>query len=100
MIKTVIIDDEPAVVSIIKYFVKKENLPLDNSVIIDWNQGKDSYKDMFLMSKCKHNIIANSSFSWWGAWLNQNQQKIVIAPKKWNNLGNYTDICPPDWIRI
>ena len=55
---------------------------------------------MAIMSLAGHNIIANSSFSWWGAWLNQNQQKIVIAPKKWNNLGNYTDICPPDWIRI
>jgi hypothetical protein len=52
---------------------------------IDLNKGKDSYKDMFLMSNCQHNIIANSSFSWWAAWLNNNMNKIVIAPAIWDN---------------
>lgn len=51
--------------------------------VINHNQGKDSFKDMFLMSQCKHNIIANSTFSWWGAWLNDNLDKCVISPRCW-----------------
>ena len=54
------------------------------------------------MSQCKHNIIANSSFSWWGAWLNEHENKIVIAPRKWINedSANIDDIIPPTWKRI
>ena len=52
--------------------------------LITHNKGYDSYKDMFLMSQSQNNIIANSSFSWWGAWLNQNTNKIVIAPRNWD----------------
>jgi len=70
--------------------------------IIDWNTGENSFRDMFLMSQCKHNIIANSSFSWWGAWLNKNSSKIVIAPDKWFNdyKINQKNIIPTNWIRM
>lgn len=67
---------------------------------VNWNKGKESYRDMQLMSLCKHNIIANSSFSWWGAWLNQNPNKIVIAPSRWMNSEGWSEIIPEDWITI
>lgn len=72
-----------------------------NTIVVDINsQPEMAWADMLLMSKCKHNIIANSTFSWWGAWLNTYSQKKVIAPKKWINNQAMVDICPEDWIRI
>lgn len=77
----------------------EENLNLKNAIFINWNKGESSYIDMQLMSLCKHNIIANSTFSWWGAFLNENKNKIVIAPKKWTN--NYENSLIFDqWIRL
>lgn len=64
------------------------------------NSGKNSYEDMRLMSSCRHNIIANSSFSWWGAWLNANENKTVVAPEKWFTNAVNPDIYPDNWIRI
>lgn len=81
----------------------KDNLKLDfETAYVDWNKGKDSYRDMQLMSLCKHNIIANSTFSWWAAWLNKNQNKRVIAPAKWFNDPeiNTSDLIPQNWVKI
>ena len=81
----------------------KANLKLDyESVYVDINSGEKSYADMRLMSSCNHNVIANSSFSWWGAWLNNNPEKIVIAPEKWfkDDSINQKDVIPESWIRI
>lgn len=61
-----------------------------------------AYEDLRLMSSCKHHIIANSSFSWWGAWLRYSPEKIVIAPEIWMNTPGFdsTDIVPDYWTRI
>lgn len=66
------------------------------------NTGRNSFRDMQLMSLCRHHVVANSSFSWWGAWLNQNPDKIVVAPERWinNAADEKTDIIPESWIRI
>lgn len=66
------------------------------------NTATTNYLDMQLMSKCKHNIICNSTFSWWAAWLNANKNKIVIAPNRWftDDKINSNDIYPSDWIKL
>jgi hypothetical protein len=78
----------------------QENLKLPNVTYVDHNTGAKSYIDMYLMSLCRHNIIANSSFSWWGAWLNKNEQKIVVMPQKWFNRDYCEGIFPKEWIRM
>jgi len=86
-------------------WVSQYLLPIvDNAKLVSHNQQTDCWQDMALMSKCKHHIIANSSFSWWGAWLNPDKEKIVIAPEKWFNTGteyfNAADIVPSKWTRL
>lgn len=78
----------------------KEKFTGNDFMVVDQFYGTKAHYDMFLMSQCKHNIIANSSFSWWGAWLNAYDKKIVIAPSKWTNdhAVKYT-VCD-NWIRI
>lgn len=80
----------------------KENLKMDMPHrYIDHNHGAESYNDMRLMSLCRHHIIANSSFSWWGAWLNQSASKIVVAPAKWFADGkNAGDLIPQGWVKL
>jgi hypothetical protein len=65
---------------------------------VDWNTGKDSPLDMLLMSNCHHNILANSSFSWWSAFLNTHKDKIVCAPEKWTNTKVNCKFQMPDWV--
>lgn len=78
-----------------------QNLKLDYPyTVIDFNKDK-SYLDMELMKNCKHNIVANSSFSWWGAWLNDNPNKIVVAPRKWvAQKMSKCDVVPKSWIKF
>ena len=81
----------------------KQYLNLQEAVFVDWNKGNESYRDMQLMSYCKHAVISNSSFSWWGAWLNSNPNKIVVVPKVWCRSSNVTDtkqMHPSEWIKL
>ncbi|MHB9292214.1 galactoside 2-L-fucosyltransferase [Hollandina sp. SP2] len=76
---------------------------LDNYYVIDNSQYTNSdYYDLYLMSICKHNIIPNSTFSWWAAYLNKNSNKIIVCPDTWNGLDLVLtdEICPKDWKRI
>jgi hypothetical protein len=85
----------------------KENINFDGN--IQFSEGRNEYEDLCLMASCGHNIIANSSFSWWGAWLNKNPDKIVVSPshKKGNWFGHSSgtqhdciDLIPKEWLQI
>jgi len=80
----------------------KKNLRINHQhYFIDHNHGSDSFIDLRLMSICNHHIIANSTFSWWGAWLNPRKDKIVIAPKNWFKQPNVAkDLIPQTWFQI
>jgi Glycosyl transferase family 11 len=80
----------------------KKNMQFNFPTIFVSGYNITNYEELALMASCEHNIIANSSFSWWGAWLNQNPQKIVIAPKQWQikAKSRAKDIVPNSWIKI
>ena len=74
-------------------------LDTTNTIYVDWNTGDKSIHDMHLMANCRHHIIANSSFSWWGAWLSK-QEGVTIAPINWLNLKDVCSPVPDNWIKI
>lgn len=80
----------------------KENFSFDSYMELVSRPGLSAVEEMLLMSRCDHQIIANSTFSWWGAWLNQNVDKIVVSPSRWLVAADIktTDLIPPEWIQI
>ena len=92
-------EDNKDVISSIN--VLKDNFPKITFTKVD--DVIDDWKQMLIMSICNHNIIANSSFSWWGAYFNTNKNKIVCYPNKWFGSGlkhNTDDLCPDEWNKI
>lgn len=77
-----------------------ENLPLGNATYVSWNVKQDAWQDMMLMSRCRHHIICNSTFSWWGAWLNSRRDKVVVAPDRWFARTEAPHILPAGWLRV
>jgi len=78
----------------------KDNFKMDNVIFVE---NEKDYVELYLMSLCKHNVTSNSSFSWWGAWLNDNSNKIVVGPRNWfgPRCGEPTfDILPNNWIKF
>jgi len=80
----------------------RRNFNMQDANYVDHNDKAHDVEDLFLMSHCRHHIIANSTFSWWGAWLCPHPNKIVVAPKKWftNNNMNTDDLIPRSWLRL
>lgn len=88
------------------FVVSSNNLAFARASIPSWVENiifienEPNYIDLYILSYCKHNIITNSSFGWWGAWLNQNPDKIVIRPSLWIKGLPTQDVCPEEWIEL
>lgn len=81
----------------------RENMAVPRgTTFVDWGQPRDGSIDLELMRRCRHHIIANSSFSWWGAWLGSRQGSLVLAPERWfRDLSIDTaDLLPDSWVRV
>lgn len=78
----------------------KEHFGDEEFFYVDGNEGMDSWQDMFLMTKCRHHINANSSFSWWGAWLCRYDDSITIVPSMFRSDMATKDVYPERWIKI
>lgn len=78
------------------------NFRPEPSIVVSHNDTKNPCEDLWLMSQCRHSIIANSTFSWWGAWLNPNQDRVVVAPLRWfvTPARNSRDIVPARWVKL
>lgn len=84
-----------------------DNIQLDHpTTYVTHNDGSTDYLDLYLLSRCEHQVMANSGFSWWAAWLNPAPEKIVIAPKPWSRYGypmgsvDRWEFLPDDWVRM
>lgn len=81
------------------YEYTKKILPTRKNCELIINSEDEGLQDIILMSQCRHHIIANSTFSWWGAWLNPKREKVVVAPAQWSRKGNETPNCE-GWIEM
>lgn len=83
-------------------WVRENFRPALPATLVDWNAASNCHEDLRLMYHCKHQIVANSSFSWWGGWLNKNPDKIVVAPQRWFASPGYdsSDLIPTSWLRL
>ncbi|MCP4329548.1 MAG: alpha-1,2-fucosyltransferase [Alphaproteobacteria bacterium] len=92
------------------YLVFSDEPATARAMLSDWRkctfvEGNSPYQDMMLMSRCRHFIIANSTFGWWGAWLGAGGESMVVAPRLWLSLNLYranhpNDLYPEDWIVV
>jgi Glycosyl transferase family 11 len=79
----------------------RENLPIEEMVLVDANGPDDPVSELMIMSSCRHHIIANSSFSWWAAWLGSRRDQVVIAPEPWVSIcPSVPQLLPSNWVRV